>query len=49
MVDWGMATSVALSGIVSVFAVLAVLQIAVQVAGKIIDGQAKKQAQKQNA
>ncbi|AGL03835.1 OadG family transporter subunit [Desulfoscipio gibsoniae] len=49
MVDWGAATSVALSGIVSVFAVLIVLQIGVQITGKVIDSQAKKQTQKQNS
>jgi len=49
MVDWGNATSVALSGIISVFAVLAVLQIAVTVSGKVIEGMAKGQAEKQKS
>ncbi|TYO96555.1 OadG family transporter subunit [Desulfallas thermosapovorans] len=48
MVDWGMAASVAISGIVSVFAVLIMLQIGVQITGMVIDSQAKKQSQKQN-
>lgn len=47
-VDWELATSVALSGIVSVFVVLTVLQVAVQLVGKVIDGQAQKQKEKQN-
>lgn len=45
MVDWGMATSVAISGIVSVFAVLIMLQIGVQITGMVIDSLAKKQSQ----
>ena len=49
MVDWGAATSVALTGIISVFAVLAVLQITVQVSGIIINSQSQKRQQKQKA
>lgn len=49
MVDWGAATSVALSGILSVFAVLAVLMIIVQISGKIISGQTRKKQQRQKA
>jgi Na+-transporting methylmalonyl-CoA/oxaloacetate decarboxylase gamma subunit len=49
MVDWDAAVSVALSGIVSVFAVLAVLQVTVQVAGTIINSQAQKEKEKQKA
>ena len=49
MVDWGAATSVALSGILSVFAVLAVLMIIVQISGKIISGQVRKKQQRQKA
>lgn len=49
MVDWDAAARVALSGIVSVFAVLAVLQVTVQVAGAIINSQAQKQKEKQKA
>lgn len=49
MVDWGSATSVAVSGIFSVFAVLVMLQISITVTGSVIDGQAKRQAEKQKS
>ncbi|WP_081410910.1 OadG family transporter subunit [Desulfotruncus alcoholivorax] len=48
MVDWEAAAVVAFTGIISVFAVLAVLQIAVQISGSIINSQMKKK-QKQKA
>ncbi len=47
MVDWGQATMVALSGVVSVFAVLLVLQIAVTITGSVTESLAKKQTDKQ--
>lgn len=46
MVDWEAATSVALSGILSVFAVLAVLMVTVQVSGKMVNSQTQKKQQK---
>ena len=49
MVDWEAATSVALSGVLCVFGVLAVLMITVQVSGRIISSQAQKKQQKQKA
>ncbi len=47
-VDWGQATAVAISGVTSVFAVLLILQIAVTVAGGVIESFTKKQAEKQS-
>ena len=49
MVDWEAATTVALTGILSVFAVLAVLQITVQLSGSIINSQLRKKQQQQKA
>ncbi len=49
MTDWNAAAAVALSGVVSVFLVLAVLMVGVQVAGCIITAREKKQAEKQKA
>ena len=42
MPDWGQAMSVAMSGLISVFAVLFILMIAVQVTGAVIGSFAKK-------
>jgi|GEM_PF-1709333 len=46
MIDWGAALTVALSGIISVFAVLILLQIAVQGSGAIIKSMEQKNQEK---
>ncbi|KAF1086263.1 hypothetical protein SPSYN_01007 [Sporotomaculum syntrophicum] len=48
MVDWGEVTMVAVSGIVSVFAVLIILNIAVSITGSVLDSITKKQSEKQS-
>ncbi|HBX23448.1 MAG TPA: hypothetical protein DEF34_07460 [Desulfotomaculum sp.] len=49
MVDWGAATTVAVSGILSVFAVLMILQISVQTTGWVVTSLDKKKQEKSKA
>ncbi len=42
------AIAVCISGLGSVFAVLLILQIGIQITGSVIDSMAKKQTQQQN-
>ncbi len=49
MVDWGAALTVALSGIISVFVVLILLQISVQGTGAVIKSMEKKNQEKLKA
>lgn len=46
MVDWGAASTVAVSGILSVFAVLIILQISVQTTGWVVASLDKKKQEK---
>lgn len=46
MIDWSKAISVAVSGIVSVFLALGILQIAVTVSGYVISQSQKRQKEK---
>ncbi|MFA7468725.1 MAG: OadG family transporter subunit [Desulfotomaculaceae bacterium] len=49
MVDWGAAFTVALSGIISVFAVLILLQISVQATSWVVTSLNKKSQEKSKA
>lgn len=48
LIEWSKAISVAISGIVSVFLALGILQIAVTVSGYVISQAQKRQAEKAN-
>jgi len=49
MVDWGAAFTVALSGIISVFAVLILLQVSVQATSWVVTSMNKKNQEKSKA
>ncbi len=49
MVDWGTASTVAISGVLSVFAVLIILQISVQITSSVVSSMDKKNQEKSKA
>ena len=49
MVDWTQAVTVAVTGVISVFLALAILQIAITISGRIIGWLQKRQTKKSNA